>query len=160
MNSAQVLRAARRERRREAEVALAWAACRVDGQLHVDQWRALRVVLGRGPDIALDGSTAPEAVLERLRDSVAGMTLVDRAHLFLTTTWTAVANGRTHGAEVWLLCELRRALDLRPSLARRLYRLARSHRLAPGRRSDLLLSRMLAEGCRVAALEAAPAGAV
>lgn len=145
------------EQRRWAEVALAWAACRVDGYLHVDQWRALRVVLDRGEDVELDGGTEPQGVIERVEALRDGLCVVERARLFLTTAWVAIADGRTHGKEVWLLCELRVALRLRPTLARRLYRLAREHRLAPGRRGDVTLATLLAEGGRVAALDAAVA---
>ena len=113
---------------RNLEVTLAWAACRVDGQLHVDQWRALRAVVGQEDDPSLDTSQDIAELAEQLDALDPDLSRADRARLFLTASWVALSDGRTHGREVWLLCELRRALRLAPAFARRLYQLAHAHR--------------------------------
>lgn len=112
------------------EIQLAWAACKVDGHMHVDQYRALRAVLARHPEGShAEGPSGPGQALSNIARHAHGLEDNDRARLFAITAWVTAADGRTHGSEVWLLCELRRALSLDPQIARRLFNLARTARL-------------------------------
>ena len=120
------------------EVGLAWAGCTVDGHLHVDQYRALRAVLARHTaDLALESPPRPDAALTRVAARRDQLDPPARRRLFLTTAWVTLADGRSHGRELWLLCELRRALGLEPSAARALFNLARAARLSAKARATL-----------------------
>jgi hypothetical protein len=111
------------------EVGLAWAGCTVDGHLHVDQYRALRAVLARhAADPQRVAPPRPAEALEQVSLRREALDLETRWRLFLTTAWVTLADGRAHGRELWLLCELRRALGLAPKEARRLLDLARAAR--------------------------------
>lgn len=113
------------------EVGLAWAGCKVDGHLHVDQYRALRAVLARhAQDPVLRATADPDDAVARVAALREALEPEDRVRLFLTTAWVTLADGRTHGRELWLLCELRRALGLEASEARALFNLARGARLS------------------------------
>jgi len=113
------------------EVGLAWAGCTVDGRLHVDQYRALRAVLARhAGEPMLEAPPRPDAALARVQRHRRALDDDARRRLFLTTAWVTLADGRTHGRELWLLCELRRALGLDPKPARALFNLARAARLS------------------------------
>jgi hypothetical protein len=49
-----------------------------------------------------------------------------RHWVFLTAAWIANVDGNEDGAELDALCQLRKALDIAPTVARRLHDLARS----------------------------------
>ena len=109
-------------------LAVAWAAMKSDGRLHVAQWRAVEAVQAL---FALPGPD-PEMIrgdLQAVAERVAQVELSDdaRRRLFATACWVVVVDGRTHGRELLLLCELRRALGRTPWEARRILRLARAH---------------------------------
>ncbi len=48
-----------------------------------------------------------------------------RHYAFLAAAWIANVDGAEDGAETDALCQLRKALDIRPSVARQLHQLAR-----------------------------------
>lgn len=115
----------------ELEVALAWAGCTVDGRLHPLQWRAVRAVLARHPsDVPVPTAVDRRRLLDRVEARVPRLEVGARRRLFLSTAWVTIADARSHGKELYLLCELRRALALSPAEARRLYNLARASRLS------------------------------
>jgi len=123
-------------------LAVAWAACKVDGHLHINQWRALAAVqtyfaVTPGPEASLTPKAARDLIdaLERDRDSLNAH---ERRRLFVTGAWVTVADGRSHGLELWLLCELRRALGISPKVARGLFRDVKLARLRSLRDPGLL----------------------
>lgn len=54
-----------------------------------------------------------------------------RHYIFLTAAWIANIDGSEHDQELDALCQLRKALGLAPSVARRLHHMARSAAFAP-----------------------------
>lgn len=123
-------------------LAVAWAACKVDGHLHINQWRALAAVqtyfaVTPGPEASLTPKAARDLIdaLERDRETLSAH---ERRRLFATGAWVTVADGRSHGLELWLLCELRRALGISPKTARGLFRDVKLARLRSPRDPGLL----------------------
>ncbi len=123
-------------------LAVAWAACKVDGHLHINQWRALAAVqtyfaVTPGPEASLTPKAARDLidVLEKERESLSAH---ERRRLFVTGAWVTIADGRSHGLELWLLCELRRALGISPKVARGLFRDVKLARLRSPRDPGLL----------------------
>jgi len=54
-----------------------------------------------------------------------------RHYVFLTAAWIANVDGDEHGEEIDALCQLRKALDIAPGVARRLRELARGTAATP-----------------------------
>lgn len=112
-------------------VAVAIAACRADGNTPYTQVRALEAVCERFGYVGenfqeLEGWA--EDVVDRVTAARASLEPAQRVGLFATACWVAISDGRTHGMELSLLCDLRTALELAPDQARQALMVARKTR--------------------------------
>lgn len=115
------------EARARRFLAVAWASCKVDGHLHIEQWQALRSIqrsVGADDDTMDLPDIAPPDVPLSLEFELEALSPMMRQQLFAAASWVAISDGRAHGAEMRLLCELRQALDLDALTARSLLGLA------------------------------------
>ena len=65
-----------------------------------------------------------------MRDSTA-FDETTRHYVFLTAAWIANVAGHERGEEIDALCKLRKALDISPTIARRLHQRARGAAAVP-----------------------------
>lgn len=98
---------------------VAWTSLKVDGRIHAEQWQAVKAVEALFDVAVTEAPSEGTDLLERIETERDAWSERTRLQLFCTACWVTFSNLRTDGPEAWLLCELRRALDLNPELCRR-----------------------------------------